>query len=40
MRLTGLFAALATPVDAEGSVDLETADRICDFVLERGKLAP
>lgn len=36
MRLTGLFAALATPVDAEGSVDLETADRICDFVLERG----
>ncbi len=36
MRLTGLFAALATPVGPDGAVDLDTLDRLCDFVLERG----
>ncbi len=36
MKLSGLFAAIATPVDAEGAIDLATLDRVCDFVLERG----
>ena len=37
MKLTGLFAALVTPVDPEhGGVDLDTLDQVCDFVLERG----
>jgi 4-hydroxy-tetrahydrodipicolinate synthase len=36
MTLTGLFAALATPVDARGDLDLPALDRLCDFLLERG----
>lgn len=36
MKLSGLFAALVTPVDPRGGVDLETLDQVCDFVLERG----
>jgi 4-hydroxy-tetrahydrodipicolinate synthase len=36
MTLTGLFAALATPVDARGDLALPALDRLCDFLLERG----
>lgn len=34
--LQGLFAALVTPVDDAGGVDLATLDRLCEFLLERG----
>ena len=33
--IAGLFAAVATPVDADGSVDFETFDRLIHFLLER-----
>ena len=36
MRITGLYAALVTPIDARGAVDPDTLDQVCDFVLERG----
>jgi 4-hydroxy-tetrahydrodipicolinate synthase len=37
MKLTGLLAALVTPVDPDhGGVDLDTLDQVCEFVLERG----
>ncbi len=35
-RLTGLFAALITPVDERGRPDAEGLMRLLDFVLERG----
>jgi 4-hydroxy-tetrahydrodipicolinate synthase len=34
--LSGVFAALCTPIDALGRPDLATFDRIVDFVMERG----
>ena len=34
--LQGLFAAVATPVDNGGRVDLATLDRLVDFLVERG----
>ena len=36
MNLSGLYAALATPVGARGDVDFTTLDRLTEFVLERG----
>jgi 4-hydroxy-tetrahydrodipicolinate synthase len=36
MTLTGLFAALATPVQDDGRIDTTGLDRLCDFLLERG----
>ncbi|MGB2713111.1 MAG: dihydrodipicolinate synthase family protein [Vicinamibacterales bacterium] len=33
--IAGLFAAVATPVHADGSVDFGTLDRLIDFLLER-----
>lgn len=33
--IAGLFAAVATPVHADGTVDLATFDRLIDFLLER-----
>jgi 4-hydroxy-tetrahydrodipicolinate synthase len=36
MTITGLFAALATPVAPDGSVDFDGLDRLCDFLIERG----
>ena len=36
MTIRGLFAALATPVGPDGTVDLEALDRLCDFLIERG----
>jgi 4-hydroxy-tetrahydrodipicolinate synthase len=33
--IAGLFAAVATPVHADGSVDFATFDRLLDFLLER-----
>ncbi len=35
-RLTGAFAALIAPTAAGGSADLETLDRVVDFVMSRG----
>src|SRR5262245_52953592 len=35
-RISGLVAAMATPVTAAGAVDLAMVDRLCDFLLERG----
>lgn len=34
--IAGLFAAVATPVHGDGSLDLATLDRLIDFLLERG----
>ena len=36
MRISGLYAALATPVGDTGHIDLDGVDRLCDFVLARG----
>jgi 4-hydroxy-tetrahydrodipicolinate synthase len=36
MRISGLYAALATPVTDTGHVDLDGVDRLSDFVLARG----
>jgi 4-hydroxy-tetrahydrodipicolinate synthase len=36
MKLPGLFAALATPVDARGELDLARLAALAEFVLERG----
>jgi 4-hydroxy-tetrahydrodipicolinate synthase len=36
MKITGLHAALATPLQADGSVDFTALDGLCDFLLERG----
>lgn len=33
---SGLFAALATPVDEDGRVDFDTFDRLLDFLVESG----
>jgi 4-hydroxy-tetrahydrodipicolinate synthase len=34
--MTGLFAAVPTPVHADGTVDVQTLDRVVDFLAERG----
>lgn len=34
--LSGVFAALATPIDESGRIDLPTFERIVDFTLDRG----
>ena len=34
--LAGLFAAVATPIHADGRVDLATLDRLIDFLVEAG----
>jgi 4-hydroxy-tetrahydrodipicolinate synthase len=34
--VSGVFAALVTPIDESGRVDLATFDRVIDFVVERG----
>lgn len=34
--MTGLFAAAATPIDADGRVDLATFDRLLEFLLAAG----
>jgi 4-hydroxy-tetrahydrodipicolinate synthase len=34
--MNGLFAALATPIDADGRVDLATFDRLVEFLLMAG----
>jgi 4-hydroxy-tetrahydrodipicolinate synthase len=34
--LSGVYSALATPIDALGRPDLSTFDRLIDFVLDRG----
>ena len=34
--MTGLFAAVATPVDQHGRVDLAAVDRLIDFLVEAG----
>jgi 4-hydroxy-tetrahydrodipicolinate synthase len=34
--IAGLFAAVATPVDDEGRIDLSTFDRLVDFLVEAG----
>ena len=36
MRISGLVPALVTPVRPDGSIDLETTDRLVDFLIERG----
>ncbi|HEY8536772.1 MAG TPA: dihydrodipicolinate synthase family protein [Vicinamibacterales bacterium] len=36
MRLTGLFAALVTPLSPQGTVEHDVLDRLCDFLLDRG----
>jgi 4-hydroxy-tetrahydrodipicolinate synthase len=36
MRLHGLYPAVATPVTSTGTVDPDSFDRLCGFVLERG----
>ena len=36
IRLTGLFAAVVTPVAADGRVDLETFDRLIDLAVASG----
>jgi 4-hydroxy-tetrahydrodipicolinate synthase len=35
-RINGAFAALVTPIDDIGRVDLPAFDRVIDFILERG----
>ncbi len=35
-RLSGLIAALATPVTPAGAIDLVMVDRLCDFLVDRG----
>lgn len=35
-RIQGAFAALATPIDGLGRVDLHAFERLIDFILERG----
>jgi 4-hydroxy-tetrahydrodipicolinate synthase len=34
--LSGVFAALCTPIDDRGRLDVDTFDRVLEFVLERG----
>jgi len=36
MTIAGLFAAVATPVHADGRVDFRTLDRLVDFLVESG----
>jgi 4-hydroxy-tetrahydrodipicolinate synthase len=36
MTIAGLFAAVATPVHADGRVDFRTLDRLIDFLVEAG----
>jgi 4-hydroxy-tetrahydrodipicolinate synthase len=36
LPLSGVFAALITPIDANGRPDMEAFDRVIDFVFERG----
>ncbi len=35
-RLTGLFAAVVTPIQADGRLDLAAFDRVVDFLVEAG----
>jgi 4-hydroxy-tetrahydrodipicolinate synthase len=36
VQLSGVYAALVTPLDEDGNVDNQTFDRLVDFVMERG----
>jgi 4-hydroxy-tetrahydrodipicolinate synthase len=36
LRFSGVFAALATPIDDQGRPDLATFDRLIEFIMERG----
>ena len=36
MTIAGLFAAVATPIHADGRVDFRTLDRLVDFLVEAG----
>jgi 4-hydroxy-tetrahydrodipicolinate synthase len=36
MTIAGLFAAVATPIHADGRVDFRTLDRLIDFLVEAG----
>jgi 4-hydroxy-tetrahydrodipicolinate synthase len=36
MAIAGLFAAVATPIHADGRVDFRTLDRLVDFLVEAG----
>jgi 4-hydroxy-tetrahydrodipicolinate synthase len=36
VTITGLFAAVATPIQADGGIDFATFDRLIDFLVEAG----